>query len=121
ACVRVRRTKDLEVKHPLHLDVHCVTSVAGDDRRGKGISEAGSARVTGPVLFHGRDTADRIFDRVITGATTEVSLEREGKVLLGVLREARRRHDHPRRAKAALECLSVEKRLLHRMEFSVAS
>src|SRR5438270_7971627 len=94
--------------------------VAGDDRLSKGVGKAGSARVTGPVLRDRSDAADRILDRVIAGATTEVSLEMEGKILLRVLGEARRRHDHPRGAKAALERLGVEKRLLHRMEFVVA-
>ncbi len=42
----------------------------------------------------------------------------EGKILLCILGEARRRHDHPGGAKAALERLGVEKRLLHRMELA---
>ncbi len=94
--------------------------VAGDDRLGERVGQAGSARVAGPVLLDGSDAADRILDRVIAGASTEVSLEMEGKILLRVLGEARRRHDHPRGAKAALERLGVEKRLLHRMQFAVA-
>ena len=57
---------------------------------------------------------------VIAGATAEVPLEMEGQILLRVLGEARRRHDHPGGAKAALERLGVEKRLLHRVEFAVA-
>src|SRR5438270_5691441 len=94
--------------------------VAGDDRLSKGVGKAGSARVTGPVLRDRSDAADRIYDRVIADATTEVSLEMEGKILLRVLGEARRGHDHPRRAKAALERLGIQERLLHRMEFAVA-
>ena len=119
-CVRVRRADDLEVKHPLHLDVHRVMGVAGDDRPGEWVGEASSARVAGPVLLDGSDTADRILDRMIAGTSTEVPLEMEGKILLRLLGEARRRHDHPRGAEAALECLGVEKRLLHRMQFAVA-
>ena len=64
--------------------------VAGDDRLGKWVGEAGSARLAGPVLLDGSDAADRVLDRVIAGATTEVSLEMEGKILLRVLGEARR-------------------------------
>ena len=91
AGVRVRRADDLEVKHPLHLDVHRVTGVAGDDRLGQRAGQTGSAGVAGPVFLDGSDAADRVLDRVIAGATTEVSLEVEGKVFLGLLGEARRR------------------------------
>src|SRR5262245_34241161 len=76
--------------------------------------------MAGPVLLHGSDATDRILDRVIAGAATEVALEVEGKILLRVRGEARRRHDHARGAKAELERLGVEKRLLQRVEFAVA-
>ena len=118
ARMSVRRADDLEVEHPLHRDVHRVMRVAGDDRFAKRVLQAGAAGLAGPVLFHGNDAADRILDRVIAGATTEVSLEMEGKILLFLFRKACRRHDHARRAKAALERLGVEKRLLHRMELA---
>ena len=107
------------MKHPLHLDVHRVTGVAGDDRPAARTGETGAAGVAGPVFFHRGDAANRVLDRVIAGATAEVSLEIEGQVLLRLLGEARRRHDHARGAKAALERLGIEKRLLHRMELAV--
>ena len=121
ARVGVRRADDLEVKHPLHRDVHRVTGVAGDDRLGQGVGEAGAAGVAGPVRLDGSDAADRVLDRVVAGAATEVPLEVEGEVLLRLLGEARRGHDHARGAKAALERLGVEKRLLHRMELAVVA
>ena len=120
ACVRVRRAEDLEVKHPVHLDVHRVTGVAGDDRLGQRVGEAGAAGVAGPVLLDGSDAADRILDRVIAGAATEVSLEVEGQVLFASSERLADGHDHAGGAEAALERLGVEKRLLHRMEFAVA-
>src|SRR5205823_417554 len=104
---------------PLHLDVHRVTGGTGDDPLCQGVGQTGPASVAGPVRLDGTDAADRVLDRVIAGATTEVPLEVEGEILLRVLGEARRSHDHPRGAEAALERLGVEKRLLHRMEPAV--
>src|SRR5262245_20824233 len=108
------------MEHPLHRDVHRVLRVAGDDGLGPRVGEAGAAGMSGPVLFDRPDAPDRILDRVITGATTEVSLEMEGEVLLRLVGEARRGHDHSRGAEAALERLGVEERMLDRMEFAVA-
>jgi hypothetical protein len=58
---------------------------------------------------------------VIPGATAEVSLEVEGDVFLLFFRKACGGHDHSSGAKATLIRLSVEKRLLHRMECPVVS
>src|SRR5262249_51881777 len=74
----------------------------------------------GPVLLHGGDASDRILDRAVAGAAAEVPLQIEGEILLRLLGEARRRHDHPRGAEAALERLGVEERLPHRVRLAVA-
>src|SRR2546423_1560485 len=63
----------------------------------------------------------RVFDGVIAGAAAEVSLETKGEIFLFLLRKACAGHDHSRGAKATLIRLSVEKRLLHRMEGPVVS
>ena len=119
--VRVRRADDLEVEHPLHLDVHRVMGVAGDDRpRQRGLARLAPHAWPARSSSTRSNAADRVLDRVIAGAAAEVPLEMERQVLLLLLGEARRRHDHPRGAEAALERLGVEERLLHRMEFAVA-
>ena len=70
-------------------------------------------------FFHRNDPVKCVINRVIAGATTEISLETKGKILLLLFRKARRRHEHARRAKAALVRLGTEKRLLHRMKLAV--
>src|SRR5947208_16711724 len=57
---------------------------------------------------------------MIPSAATEISLQAKSKILFLLLRQARGRHQHARRAKPTLICLSTEKRFLHRVKFSVA-
>jgi hypothetical protein len=88
---------------------------------GQRILQAGAAGVASAVLLDVTDTVQRIFDSVIAGAAAEVSLEPEGKVFFLLIGKAGGGHDHARGAKAALECLRIEERLLHRMQFSVVA
>jgi len=118
--VRVRGPQHLEMDHALDLDVGGVARRTGHDVVRRGILQAGAAGVAGAVLLHRANAVQRILDRMVSGAPAEIALETEGEILLLLLAEAGGRHDHARRAEAALECLRVQKRLLHRMQFPVA-
>ena len=62
----------------------------------KRVGEAGPARVAGPILLHGSDAADCIFDRVIAGATTEIAADRLADLLwrrIGIGCQQRLRRD----------------------------
>ena len=117
AGVGVRRMQHLEVQHALHLGVH------GElDRPGH---HAGAPRARrrwcrrprpGVASSIAADAVDRVLDGAISGAAAQVSLQRARQVLLLLVGEGRRRHDHPRGAEAALEAGSVEELLLHRMQ-----
>ena len=102
-------------------DVHRVAGVAGDDRLGQGVGEAGPQASPGAVRLDGGDAADGVLDGVVAGAAAEVALEGAGQVVSArFVGEARRGHDHAGGAEAALERLRVEERLLHRVQLAVA-
>src|SRR5260221_5790923 len=61
-----------------------------------------------------------IVDAAIPSTAAKVALQVKWKVLLLLFREAGGRHDHARAAKAALEPLRIKKRLLHRMQITIA-
>jgi hypothetical protein len=83
------------------------------------VGEARAAGLAGYVLFRVLHAVQRVGDRAIAGAAAQVALQRMRKV--GALRIVERggRHDHSGSAKPALECLRVDKRLLHRMQRAV--
>src|SRR5271166_2016127 len=71
-----------------------------------------------------RPLSDRLDDVVVTGAAADVAFEPmadRGFVEVRALAvdEVDGRHDHPRRAEAALEAVIVLERLLHRMQLAV--
>src|ERR1700730_3886455 len=104
----------------VHRHVHRVTGLSRDDRRAERISEARPAGPAGDVLFCRLSAMKSIVDAAVTGAAAKVALQVKRKVLLLLLGEAGGRHDHPRAAKAALERLRIEKRLLHGMQITIA-
>ena len=62
------------------------------------------------------DAVDGILDRAVSGAAAEVSLQCARQVLLLLLGERRRGHDHARGAEAALEAGGVAELSLQRMQ-----
>lgn len=118
--VRMGRTKYLEMEHPLHFDVCRVASRAGDDGMSQRILQAGATGMTSAVFLDGGHTMQRILDGMISGTTTQISFESEGKILLLLFGKAGRGHDHPGGAEAAVKSLRVEESLLHRMQVAIA-
>ena len=118
--VRMGRTKYLEMEHPLHFDVCGVASRARDDGMSQRILQAGATGMTSAVFLDGGHTMQRILDGMISGTTTQISFESEGKILLLLFGKAGGGHDHPRGAEAALKSLRVEESLLHRMQIAIA-
>src|SRR5215204_3568904 len=72
-----------------------------------------------------RHLLHRLDDVVVARTAAEVAIEPVADLLLARLRVARqevgRRHDHPRRAVAALEAVRGPEGLLQRMEIAVAT
>src|SRR5262249_2811420 len=64
-------------------------------------------------------------DVLIAGAATEIAGETRADLELrrrwGILEQRHRRHDHPRRAEAALQAVFLPESLLQRMERAVAA
>src|SRR5207244_443900 len=120
-CMGMYRANNLQVEHSLHRDIHRVMRIAGNNGFAKGALNAGTTGLADLIVFDRDDAMKRIVDGVIPSAAAEISLESEEEVFLFLSRKACGGHDHPRGAKATLIRLSVEKRLLHRMECSVVS
>ena len=95
--------------------------IAGNNGFAERALQASTTGLADLIVFDRDNAIKRIFDGVIPGAAAEVSLEAKGEVFLFLFRKARGGHDHPRGAKTTLIRLSVEKRLLHRMECPVVS
>src|SRR3984957_7232556 len=107
------------MQHALHRSVEGVADLAGDDRFGSRRQQSSAAGFAGLVFLDRRDAVDRIFDRVIAGASTEIALEVAGQVLDLLFAQSRCRHDHAGRAKTALEARRLHEGVLHRMQVSV--
>src|SRR6266513_1618446 len=73
----------------------------------------------GFVFFDRNDAVKCVIDRMIPCATAEISLKSKSEIFLLFFRKTGGRHEHTRRAKAALICLSTEKCFLHRVELAV--
>ena len=86
-----------------------------------GAAQARAAGLAGDVLLGIHHAVQRIVDRVIAGAATEIALEHARQVVERILIEGRRGHDHAGGAVAALEGLRIEKGLLHGMKLAVPS
>src|SRR5208282_3097241 len=99
--------------------VEGVADLAGDDRFRGWRQQVRAARLAGLVFLDGFDAVDRVFDRVITGASTKIALERARQVLDVFFAQARGSHDHASRAETALEARGLHESLLHRMQFPV--
>ena len=100
ARVGVRRVQHLQVQHAVDLGVHRVLGAAGDHVGGRGRADAGADGLAGRGLLDPDDAVDRILDRAIAGAAAEVSLQRARQVLLLLVGERRRGHDHARRCRS---------------------
>jgi len=107
------------MKKPSRCDIEGVAGAATDHSAGRRCRHATPAGGAGFSLFDLAHAADGSLDCAIAGTTTNVALQRPGKVLLLGLIEARRGHDHARRAEAALESLRLQESLLHRMQLAV--
>lgn len=119
----VRRAQHFQMQQPdqsriVGGNVHGVAGAAGDDRFPQRVAQAGAAGVAGRVLLGLADSGDRVGDRAIAGAATEIAFE--GVRQVGQLRrvERGRRHDHAGGAEAALEALRVEKAALHLVQLA---
>ncbi len=117
--VRVRRTQKLEVQKTFRDDVERIARGTGDDGARRRRGHAAAAGIARLGLLDRGDATNGVFDRAIAGAAADIALQRPGQILPLRLIETRGRHDHARRAEAALETLGVEKRLLHRVQFAV--
>ena len=111
---RVRRAQDLHVQQAVDRHVHRIAGAAGDDGGAGGRRQVAAAGLARRGLLHSADAVDRVGDRSIAGATTEIALQRAAQIAALRLVERRGGHHHARGAEAALEALGVEKGLLHR-------
>ena len=66
-----------------------------------------------------QQSPERTVDAAITGAPTQIALQRVGQIRPSFTIERGRGHDHARGAKTALESLRPEKRLLHGMQIAI--
>jgi hypothetical protein len=118
-CMRMRRSQHLEVQQPLYRDVRRVTGLPSDDRFGEGGAQAGLAGLAGHVFFGGAHPGKRIGDGAVSSTAAQITLEgvRQIDVLSAIERSGR--HDQAGAAEAALECLRVQKGLLHWVERAI--
>jgi len=107
------------MQQAVDLGVEGIADLAGDDGFRSRRQQSRAQRFPRLVFFDGRDAVDRIFDRVITGASAEIALEHARKILDVVLVQTRGRHDHAGGTEAALESGSLHERTLHRMKFAI--
>ncbi len=108
------------MQQALDLGVEGVTNLAGDDRFRRRCEQSRTARFAGMVLFDGFDAVNRVLDRVISGASTEIALEVAREVLDLFFAQSRRSHDHAGGAETALESRRLHERVLHRMQIAIA-
>lgn len=120
ARVGMWRAQHLEVQQVVHRHIHRVTGLSRDDRRAERVSEARPAGLAGNVLFCGLSALKSVVDAAVTGAPAQIALQRGGQIRPSFAIERRGGHDHARSAKAALESLRPEKRLLHGMQIAIA-
>ena len=127
--VGVRAPEDRHVGHRLELDVVDEAAPAGDEALVLDALDALAEHVGGhlappqpaaPARTVARGRTDRGDDVLVAGAATEVALDRVPDLVVGRIRRARqqvgRRHDHPRRAEAALEAVVLPEGGLERVE-----
>ena len=119
--VGMRRAQHLEVQQALDRDVHRVVRLARQDGVGERVGQAGAERLAGDVVLDVLLAVQRIDDRAVAGAATDVALEGMRQVGLVRLVERRRgrRHHHAGGAVAALEGLRVVEGLLDWMQLAV--
>ncbi len=116
AGVRVRRVQHLQVQHAVHLGVHRELGATGHHVGRRRCPDAGADGLAGRRLLDLDDAVDRVLDRAVARAAAQVSLQRARQVLLLLVGERRRRHDHARGAEAALEARGVAELPLHRVQ-----
>ena len=87
--------------------------------RPNGLLRLAPQGLAGHVLLRLDDAVNGVIDGAVSGAPAQVAFQHAGQLVLGLTREAGRRHDHAGRAEAALERLGVEEGLLHRMELAI--
>ena len=110
------------MQHALHRDVERVARLARDDRLGKGVAQAGAAGAPRDVLLRLAEAVNGVVDGAIARAAAQVAFEHARQIVARVcVVEGGRRHDHARRAEAALKGLGIEKRLLHGMQLPSAA
>ena len=119
ARMRMRRAQNFQMQRVLRRQVERVMRFAGDDRLGERAAHAPAAGVAGGVLLDIDHAVQRIVDRVIAGAAAEITFQHARQVIARRLIERRGGHDHAGGAKAALERLRIEKRLLHGVQLAV--
>jgi len=117
--VSVRRPRQLQMQQSLDRGIERVADFAGDDCLCRRCQQTCAARLTWSIFFDRSDAADRVFDRVITGASAEIAFKDTRKVLDVFLVQAGRGHDHARGAETALEPGGLHERALHRMQLAV--
>ena len=116
----VRRPQQLQMQKPGRREVHGVASGAADDGAGRRRLDVAAAGRSGFGFFDLAHAADGAFDGAVAGAAANVAFQGPFKIVLLRLVEACGRHDHARRAEAALEPLRLQEGFLHRMQFAVA-
>ena len=107
------------MQHAFDRGVEGVADLADDDRFRRRRQQACAAGFAGLVFFDRLDAMDCVFDRVITGASAEITLEIARQVPDLFFAQTRCRHDHACRAETALEARSLHERVLHRMQVAV--
>src|SRR5580692_10944694 len=113
--VRVRRAKDLDVEQAFDLRIEGITLRAAHQQRPRRRRQAAAERMArGGVLDIGL-AVERVLDRTVAGAATDIPLQRRAEITLLSLIERGAGQNHASGAEAALKSLRVEKGLLHRM------
>jgi hypothetical protein len=116
----VWRAEYFQVRQILYHYIHGVTGLSGDNGRTKRISETCPARPAGNVLFGRLFAVKSVRNTAIAGAPAQISFQGFGKIRQSLIIESRGGHNHPRRAKTALERLGLEERLLNGMQIAIA-
>src|ERR1700722_16696374 len=102
------------------MSIECVTSLTGYDVVRRGRPHIASKRRPFCRFLDRLDAVNRVVDRPVAGASTEVALHHPRNVQAVFVAEPRDGHDGSSGAKAALESSRIDERLLDRMQTSVA-
>ena len=116
----MRRAQHLQMQRAFRWHVESVARVAGDDRLGERVAQAPATGVAGDILLDidARHAARRrcCGSRCSGKDCPSARAADPARCLI----EGSGRHDHAGGAEAALECLRIEKGLLHRVQLAVS-